>query len=53
MKSFGSIFSTLATFSSGASVIFQRYGLSEIRVIAGITALFPASAISTAARPTA
>ena len=53
MKSRGSIFSTFATLASGASVIFQRYGLSETRVIAGITALRPLTASSTAALPTA
>ncbi len=53
MNARGSFFSTLATSVSGATAIFQRYGLSDVRSIAGITALRPASANSTAALPTA
>ena len=53
MKSRGSFFSTLATAESGATASFQRYGLFDTRSIAGITALCPLSASSTAALPTA
>jgi hypothetical protein len=53
MKLRGIFFSTLATFASGASPIVQRYGFDDLRTMIGITAFLPASANSTAARPTA
>ena len=39
--------------ASGAMSTCQRYGASDVRRITGITAFCPASAHSTAARPTA
>ena len=53
MKSRGSIFSTFATSVERRLGDLPPYGLSDTRVIAGITALRPATAISTAALPTA
>ena len=46
----GIIFSRFAT-SANAVPIFQTYGLSEVRTIAGMIALCPLSAISTGAWP--
>ena len=53
MKSRGTIFSLLATASIATEEMSQRYGFDDLRRMTGITAFFPASASSTAARPTA
>ena len=49
----GIFFSTLATLLSGASPMVQAYFFVSLRTIVGITAFLPATANSTAARPTA